>query len=303
MSLAERLDSLPFKYHFLMPLLAKLPQQAAYRLASLYGRLQFPNHAAETDTIIRQMQTVFMDKEPAELEDLARYFFCMVEREALDTWYFRNLKSARQVDRFIKMSGFENVLDARKEGKRVIISSGHYGRFWMVGLGMKAHGVSMGAITRDGKDTNVQGLPEAEFRYRLKKLSWLQQRFEGPFLIEGEGVRPIFRALDEHVMAVLIDVPQVQANKTGCIELPFLGKTGVFPLGTARIAKKAAAVIVPFYVNESRQGLEIQFHPGLDAGVMEEKEIMQHLVERLEYQILESPEQWWLWQALPLFVR
>ena len=302
MNLAAGLGYLPFKYHFVMPLLAKLPQQAAYRLVSLYGRLQLANHVDEIESITKQMQTVFKDKESARLEEWARYFYCMLEREILDTRFFQKLVTFEQVEHLVKLVGYEELVSARAQGRRVIITSGHYGRLWMVGLCLKARGITMGAITRDRGDTNDQGLPEVEFQYRLKKLCWLQERFEGPFLTD-DSVRPIFRALDEHVMAILIDVPVNNAIKKGSVELPFLGKTGVFPMGTARIAKMAKALIIPFYVNESRQGLEIRFHKGLETESMDEVEIMRHLVALLESQILEHPEQWWLWQVLPLFWR
>ena len=100
-------------------------------------------------------------------------------------------------------------------------------------------------------------------------------------------------------MALLIDVPYEQ-SKEGCIELPFLGKSARFPTGIAKIARKTNALIVPYYVLESRQGLDVNFFPGLDAADLSETEIMQQLVGLLEKQILAHPEQWWLWPALPM---
>lgn len=290
---------LGFKYLFLLPLLAHLPQKMAYRLVSLYGRFMLNHHDAEKTVIIEQMQAVFPEKKQKELTDLVDYFFCMSEREALDSYFFRTCKTEQQVERFIQLENFYYVTEARAAGRNVIISSGHFGRFWMAGVGMQAQGVLLGTITRDGGTTNEHGLPEAEYQYRLKKLAWLQQCFGGPFLVEGDLIRPIYRALDKYVMALFIDATYV-GDKNGCINLPFLGKPARFSLGPAKVAKRSKALIVPFYVLESRSGLSANFYPPIDAEKLGEQEIMMSLVNLLENQIRTFPEQWWLWQALPL---
>lgn len=291
--------NLAFKYGFLLPFLAKLPQGIAYRLASLSARFSAAEHAAEKAVIIEQMQAVFPEQSPDELATWADYFFSLVEREALDTWFFKGCNTQKQIDCFIQLEDFQHVTDARRAGRRVIISSGHFGRFWMAGVAMQAQGVSVGTITRDGGETNEHGLPEAEYQYRLKKLAWLQQCFGGPFLVEGDSARPIYRALHKHVMGLFIDVPY-SGDKNGCLSLPFLGSEARFPLGPAKLAKRAKAMIVPFYVFESRAGLRAKFYPPIDTEQFNEQQIMTQLVNLLEQQIRAFPEQWWLWQALPL---
>ncbi len=290
--------NLRFKYHFLLPFLAHLPQNVAYRLASLSGRISTEQKEAEKNVIMQQMHRVYPEKSQGELAHLAAYFFMMVEREALDTWFFRTCKTQKQLDQFIQLENFHYVAEAREAKRHVIISSGHFGRFWMAGVAMRAQGVTVGTITRDGGETNEHGLPEQEYQYRLKKLAWLQQRFGGPFLVEGDSARPIYRALNEHVMGLFIDVPYTD-DKNGCISLSFLGKMARFPLGPAKIAKRSKALIVPFYVFESRAGLQAKFYPPIDAEHLTEQEIMRQLVALLELQIHAFPEQWWLWQALP----
>lgn len=100
-------------------------------------------------------------------------------------------------------------------------------------------------------------------------------------------------------MALFIDVPYT-GDKNGCISLSFLGGEAWFPLGPAKLAKKTKALIVPFYVFESHAGLRAKFYPPLDTEHLSEQEIMTQLVGMLEQQIRAFPEQWWLWQALPL---
>lgn len=290
---------LTLKYQVIFPLLARLPGCFAYPLVSYLSKL-IKNHSLEDrENMLSQMQKVFKHFDDTKFNRLVDNFYMMVEREAFDTYYFRTLSTSDQVQEFIELKDFHHVKLARQSGRKVIISSGHFGRFWMAGVGMKNQGVSVGTITRDGADENVHNLPRAEHQYRLKKLAWLQQCFGGPFLVEGDSVRPIYKALDEHVMAVFIDVPYV-GEKRGCIELPFLGKKARFPLGVAKIAKKTGAEIVPFYVFEKNSKLITQFYPAIDTDKLSEEDIMQRLVELLEKQITQYPECWWLWPALPL---
>lgn len=298
MSRPRLISNLTFKYHYFLPLLAKLPQTLAYRLVSCYGRLQLTECQPERAAICTQMRRVFIDHGDDKLEQWANYFLCMLEREKLDTEFFQRLQIDHKVDGFVRLHHHEELLAARKEGRRVFITTGHFGRLWMAGIALQRHGISVGTITRDSETENTQGLPEVEFIYRAKKLQALQNRLKGPFLVEGDLVRPIYRALDDNVMALLIDVPYGE-SKEGCIELPFLGKMARFPLGIAKIARKTKALIIPYYTFESREGVDVKFSPSIEAADFSDEEIMKQLVALLEKQVLAHPELWWLWAALP----
>lgn len=289
MSSTHLIRNLTFKYHYLLPLLAKLPQTIAYRLVSFYSKLQLTHYLVERDDIHRQMRRVFVNGSDEQLKFWADYLLAMLEREKLDTEFFQSLRSDKQIDAFVRLHQHQELLTARQQGRRVFITTGHFGRLWMAGVGLQRYGISVGTLTRDGIAENTQQLPEVEFQYRAKKLQVLQQRFGGPFLVAGDWVRPIYRALDQCVMALLFDVFYTQP-KEGGITLPFLGKTGRFPNGIAKIAKKTNALIIPYYVFESRQGLDVSFFPSIEAADLSETEIMQQLVSLLEKQIMAHPE-------------
>ncbi|NOQ63036.1 MAG: hypothetical protein GQ582_00815 [Methyloprofundus sp.] len=299
MSNLQFLNNLSFKYDYLLPFLAKLPQTLAYRLVSLYGKVESAEKQLEREQVLQQMQQVFTDRSEAELKQWVDYFMSMQAREMLDTEFFQGLHDDKKIDAFVRFHQHEALLEARKQGRAVLITTGHIGRYWMVGVGLDRYGISMGTITRDGGEENTHNLPEKEFQYRKKKLKALRDRMKGPFLVEGDSVRPIYRALENSVMTLLIDVPHVEPQN-GSIELPFLGRTARFPVGIAKIARKTNALIFPYYVAESRHGLDLTFYPALEATELTDAEIMQHLVSLLEQQIMAHPEQWWLWPALPI---
>ncbi|MBF0471749.1 MAG: lysophospholipid acyltransferase family protein [Gammaproteobacteria bacterium] len=295
--------ALKLRYQLVLPLLSRLPRRSAYRLATLYSRLSENTiHPGERSAILQQMQRIFPDHPHEQIQHYIRYHFGMVEREYLDTWVFPRLRTIEEIDRFVTLKGFEPLKQAREEGRRVMLTGGHFGHFWMAGIGMNAHGVAVGTLTRDGGEENHHGLPTEEFNFRLKKLKWLQQALGGPFLVSGNNLRPIYRALDHYVMALLIDVPYEYAHP-GLVEVPFLGKSGWFADGIARVAQRTEALIFPYFVTEERQGLTATFEPPLEAAAMKPETIMEQLVRRLEEKILQQPAQWWLWPALPLIHR
>ena len=160
--------------------MAKLPQQLAYRFISLYSQFQTSQNQAEREVISCQMRRVFINQSDKQLKEWTDYFFSMLEREKLDIEYFQTLKTNKEIDGFVRLHHHEELLKARKEGRRVFITTGHFGRLWMTGIGLQRHGISVGTITRDSHTENTRQLPEIEFQYQANKLQVLQQRLQGP---------------------------------------------------------------------------------------------------------------------------
>ena len=295
---ANPLHSLALRYRFTFPLLARLPSRLAYRLATAHAKLQVRAHLGDRAVFQQQMRRVFPGRPEAEVQRWLDYHFGMVHREILDTWKFPRIWHSPAAAEFFRIKGQEPLLEARRDGRRVILTGGHYNRLWSAPVALQCRGVSVGTMARDGRQENVFGLPEEEHRYRLKKLATLKA-FLGPFFIEGDYLGPLYRALDEHVIAILFDVPY-RADEARRIPVPFLGKTGYFPAGLARIAKKADALLFPFFVSDSRDGLTVDILPALDPRSRDEEEIVSALVRELEQRVLQQPAQWWLWPALPI---
>ncbi|HPY39585.1 MAG TPA: lipid A biosynthesis acyltransferase, partial [Thiolinea sp.] len=152
-----------WRYDQAFPLYARLPWQAAYRLAAWQSKYFYQKQAHTREIIRLHMQGVFPEASAEQIDHWVRDYFCMVEQEALDTWF---LDQPRLPD-IVRLSGFEAVQTARAAGQKVLLSSGHFGRFWMAGPAMRQTGQSIGTMTRDGAATNKQGLHPAEYRYRL----------------------------------------------------------------------------------------------------------------------------------------
>ena len=289
-------ETFSWRYHVLFPAYAHLPPRWGQQLAAWQSQWCRQQRQQEEACIRAQIQHVWPETQPELLKRWLKDYYRMVEQEALDTWYLRH----QSIEQLVDLQGFEAVAAARQQGQRVLLTSGHFGRFWLAGPAMRAAGFTTGTITRDGGQTNSHGLPLAEYHYRLMKLQRLQQVLGGPFLVEGTDIRPFYRVLDDHLIALIFDVPYTKAHKS-CVTVEFMGGTIGLPAGIYRIAKKAKAVIAPFYMRDRGDGrVSAEFSALLNPSDYDETTLLSLLAHQLEQRILESPGHWWLWPALPL---
>lgn len=299
MSLFTRSIEHSWRYDQLFPLYARLPWRAAYGLAAWQSRYFYQKQAQTRENIRQQMQLVFPEAELEQVDGWVRDYFRMVEHEALDTWWL----DRPVIPEIVNLQGFEAVQAARAAGQKVLLSSGHFGRFWLAGPAMRRAGYTIGTLTRDGGDTNKHGLHPAEYRYRLWKLQRLQASLGGAFLVEGEDLRCLYRELNQHLMTLLFDVSYTEIPR-GSVTVPFLNGTISVPAGIYKIAKKTHAVVAPFYMRDSGSGPVVaEFSDLLNPHNYNDEEFMSLLAMQLESRIRARPGQWWLWEALPLLRR
>ncbi|MEA3275430.1 MAG: lysophospholipid acyltransferase family protein [Pseudomonadota bacterium] len=295
-------DGSSWRYRLYFPTIARLPYAAAYRLTDLYGSLQADRLRAERAEIGRQMQRALPELDPESVRKQTAVFYRLASRDIVDTWLIPRLQAGARAEDLVTAEGLDRLVQARADGRRVLLTGAHFGRFWMAGLPLVEQGLSVGTMTRDRPDENVHGLSKAEFRYRSFKLRVLAEALRGPFLVEGESLKALYSALDAQAMAMIFDVPYEESRQRA-VQVPFLGRPAHFPTGVARVARKAGALIFPYFMREDGYRLVAQFLPPIDPEPLSDEEIISRLVALLEQRIRAEPGQWWLWQALPLFWR
>ncbi|MFZ1568125.1 MAG: lipid A biosynthesis acyltransferase [Thiolinea sp.] len=288
-----------WRYDLTFPLYARLPWRVAYRLAAWQSNYFYKKQNHTREIIRLQMQGIFPDASIEQVDSWVRDYFCMIEQEALDTWFLDQAATPK----IVSVSGFDAVQASRAAGQKVLLSSGHFGRFWMAGPAMRQAGQTIGTMTRDGGARNEHGLHPAEYHYRLWKLQRLQDVLGGPFLVEGEDLRPLYKELSKHLITLLFDVSYAETPR-GSVTVPFLNGNISVPAGIYKIAKKANALIAPFYMRDSESGTVVaEFSELLDPHNYNDEEFMSLLATQLESRIRARPGQWWLWEALPLLRR
>ena len=110
--------------------------RSAYRLAA--QQADFFRRKRDEEALIRtQMQVALPDATAVQLDGWIDDYYRMVEQEALDTWYLQH----QPIQNIVELQGFEAIEQARQQGKRVLLTGGHFGRFWMAGAAMRARGL------------------------------------------------------------------------------------------------------------------------------------------------------------------
>ncbi|MBV2123775.1 MAG: lysophospholipid acyltransferase family protein [Candidatus Thiodiazotropha sp. (ex Ctena orbiculata)] len=292
---------LALKYRLLFPVLSHFPRYIAYRLASLYGKWECARQKEMAEQIAHQMSRAIPGESAAQYRQWTDYFYGLQQREILDTWRYPHLRTVEQVAKTIEVRNFQQVLEARRDGRPMVFAGAHLGRFWMLGVTTAAYGIATGALARDDEERNTWGLAGPEFRYRKLKLSRLRACYRGDFLMPGAAnMRPLLEALRRQPFAILLDVPYAKGS-AGLVSVPFFGREAFFPEGTIKLAKKTGALIQPFCVEEHRHGLILDFLPAHEAGALPADESMAQLVADIERRIRLNPGRWWQWPALPMF--
>lgn len=292
--LAKLLNQLSFRYNYLFPLYARLPYSLAYRLTHWQAKYVAQHKHQQAEIIYEQMQNHLVDYSEAMLQQEVQRYFCMVEDEILDSF------SLHKSPDLVTLVGFDQVLAARKAERKVILTSGHFGRYWFSGPAMYALGQKISTITRDGDENNPYQLDQIENTYRIHKLNRLQKALGGAFLLEGQANTALYNTLDEHLLTLIFDVPYTTVNR-GSVIVPFLNGSIKIPAGVFRIAKKTDALVVPFFMQNNGLGkLTAHFDAPLSINTHTVNSFMSLLAERLEKRIYQTPGHWWLWEALPL---
>jgi KDO2-lipid IV(A) lauroyltransferase len=200
-------------------------------------------------------------------------------------------RDCADVAALVDAEGWEAVQEARAEGRRILILTGHCGNWELLGAWLNCHGLSVEVVAR-AVDTE-----------RLNELLLsLRQRF-GTETIErsspGAG-RRLLRVLREgRVLALLID----QDTRVEGVWVPFFGRPAYTPVGAAKIALKQDAAVFPTFIERLPDGRHrIRIHPPL-ALPPDPTAATALMTAAIEEQVRRVPAQWvWMhrrWRRQP----
>ena len=173
------------------------------------------------------------------------------------------------IDQSVTVEGLEYLEKAYAEGKGVIMCTGHYGNWELLGATVALHGYPMLSITRKQNNANMDKAIN-EFRQMVgQKVTYNR----------GEhGLLAISRMLKEkHLLGVLYD----QDTNDDGVEIDLFGKRS----------------IIPFLHNNDDWTCTAKIYPPLYTPKTKDKkqdfyEVTRQLVDILEQEITAHPEMW-----------
>jgi len=194
------------------------------------------------------------------------------------------LLAKHSTNQILRIHGAENIDNALALGTGVVMATGHYGNWKLLGIGLAFYGYPMVAIARKQQQTN--GF-ERFFREYLT--------MSGGKSLYTTEVQDIVRILDENQIPLIMIDHDVQPNG---VWVDFLGrKTSMLP-GAAILARIKNAPIVPAFITGAPdETYDLYIYPPLTVDKTQYKrtcikETMQTLSHILEEQIRKQPHEW-----------
>ncbi len=207
--------------------------------------------------------------------------------------YFAKLPDIKRdgLSRWIRFEGYEHFEEAQRQGRGVLLATGHLGNWELSAVAHALHGDSMHVVARPLDNPWIDGLVE-----RRRTVS-------GNRVIEKrDAARAILKALAANeAVGILIDQ---NASLDEGVFVDFFGLPACAGTAFTRIAARTGAAVVPGFAlwSQEERRYVLRYYPRVEiTGVAEEDTARLH--KRLEEIIRQYPDQWlWIhrrWKTRP----
>ena len=280
----------------MLPALSLLPRRAGLLVGRAVGLLFYllsPLHRRIALANLRRALGPGPDERT--LRRMARASFAHTGMICLDAAYFPRLLR-RPTARLAVYEGTEHLLEAARDGRGVLVFSGHFGHWELIALLQHRVGPPMAMVVRPLENRLVDGLVT-----RLRSLS-------GNITIPKQNAaRGVLRALrDGWAVAMLID--QNVRGSSG-VFVDFFGVPASTTPGLATLALKSGAPIVPVFSYPMPDGrLRVRYLPPLRParrGALADDifDVTRACTALLEAEVRRRPDLWlWMhnrWRTRP----
>lgn len=190
------------------------------------------------------------------------------------------------IHKLVKVEGLEYLEEAYRQNKGVIMATGHFGNWELLGATVALHGYPMLSIARKQNNSQMDTFIN-EYREMVgQKIAYNKGK---------NGLLAISRMLKEkNLLGVLYD----QDTSDDGVTLELFGKKSMIPLGPAALSRIYGSPILPIFMHNNDDGTCLaKIYPPLYTSKTEDKEkdfadITKKLVEILENEIRLDPTMW-----------
>ena len=256
----------------------RLPLRCGYGIAIFLSNLKFYLSPRDRRAVTANLTYILPVSEHQKIDAYAKKVFINFGKYLIEFFRSKYLKK-EDLGRSIKIEGLENIDNALKKGKGIIILAAHIDNWELGGVFMSLLGYPMLAVALPHRNKMVNAL----FNRQRERI--------GVEVVPSLGLalRRIYSALKDNKMVALVgDRDFTNAGK----KMPFLGREKSIPRGPAVLAMRTGASIVPgFVLRQSDDTHIIKFLKPLETDGSEE-EIMRDYTQVIEQMIRQYPTQW-----------
>jgi KDO2-lipid IV(A) lauroyltransferase len=274
-------------------LLGWLPARVLYGLANLTGELAYILFVRVRHNVWDNMRHVMGPAAPkAELRRAARQVFRNTARYYVDLISRPRLDPQRLYERHLTHYGLEeNLLAPLKQGKGVVLASGHFGDAELVIQGLLPLGVKALALTEPLDPPALSRLV-----HRLRSSTG------HTFLpVSLSNVKATLRYLKAGGPVALMCDRDIEGRS---LRVPFCGAPASMPVGAVELAMRTGAPLVPtFSHRRSGNHYEVFAEPPVDLARTGDpqadlKTNVCRLLQRFEPHLRNDPGQWTVLEAV-----
>jgi Kdo2-lipid IVA lauroyltransferase/acyltransferase len=271
----------------LIGVLGALPRGVVRRIGAGLGWVAFTFSRRLRRVGLRNLQIAYPERSESERERLLRELFRGLGWQ-LAEFCLMSRYSAEEAKRYVRYEGLEHYLEAREQGKGVLVVTGHLGAWELSSFFHSLMGYPMAMVIRRLDNARVDALVN---RIRCKHGNRV--------LHKDDFARGLLAAMHAgETVGILMDTNMTPPQG---VFVPYFGVEACTASGLARVALKAGAAVLPgFLLWEAAEGQYV-LHFGRPLELIETGDVQADIVANtalytaaIESYVRQYPEQW-LW--------
>ena len=218
-----------------------LPIRVASAVAAFFGKCAFFVLPAHRNIAIDNLTHAFgAEKTPGQIRCIARKVFENLGKNAAELINFPKINK-KNIDRFIKIEGIDNVDSSFAKGKGTIILASHFGNWELLGLTFRVKGYPGSTIGR-----------KIYFYKYDNWLNHLRREQDTNVIYRDESPRKMLKVLkDNKILGIVADQ---DVDSVEGVFVNFFGRPAFTPVGPVVLARATGASLVPTFVIRDRSG-------------------------------------------------
>lgn len=196
------------------------------------------------------------------------------------------LLTSENIHKLVKFDGIENLEAAIEENRGIVMCTGHYGNWELLGGSLALHGVPMISITRKQNNGAMDRFIN-EYREMVgQKLAY--NRGHNSLLAISKMLR------EKKCVGILYD----QDTNDDGVSIELFGKKSIIPYGAAALSRTYGSPILPVFLHNNEDGTcTVKIHPIFHTPKTKDREsdfyiATKQLVDVLEEEIKADPSMW-----------
>lgn len=272
-----------------------LPLTGTYIAGAVLGKIAYIADVRHRRDALASLSIAFPNLSIKEKKKIARDFFVFMVQSVLEILCF--LRVPKYLSN-VRIQGRENLDQALKKGKGVIVVSAHLGSFPLISYKLIKEGYKINVVLRPMRDEKADA-----YFHNLITAVGVRSIFSYP---RKECINGIIQALRRNEIVI---VQMDQNFGTGGVWVNFFGKLAATPVGPVVFALRTNAAVLPGYIYREAKGKHcITLLPQEELIICEDKDETMlvnviKLTRLIESWIRKFPCQWgWIhrrWKSRP----